>query len=468
MHDKRLKNRLNATRTTTTHSQQAEAYADGQIRKAWPESDTVSLSSDPPTRPSPSGPGPNIRVALYSHDTMGIGHVRRNLLVALALDRCPVPPTMLLITGSREAGWFKMPLQADVLSVPGVSKESNGVYCSRHLTVPFDELIELRARAIAGALAAFAPHLLIVDKVPLGASGELEGAIRTIRSQCGTRCVLGLRDILDENNQARRDWKEFQYERAINELYDAVWIYGDRDVYDAVAQYEMSSQVASRVQYTGYLDARPWLDSARRDRQRRENAPRRNQPRLALCLLGGGQDGARLAEDFASVTLPSDMRGLVVAGPYMPPQALRRVRQRVAENPSMSLVDFVVEPTELLCDADRVVCMGGYNTLCEVLSLEKQALVVPRVYPRQEQLVRAQRLHELGLVDLMMPDDVTPRAIEKWIALPATCRVSARTCVDFRGLARIPRLFADLCGLSAEATPEATLADEAPTSFGTP
>ncbi len=450
-----------------TPPERSEVERSGQIRMASADADILHLSNDPLPR-SLGGPGAGVRVALYSHDTMGIGHIRRNLLVALALDRCPVRPTMLLITGSREAGRFKIPFQADVLSVPGVCKKSDGAYCSRHLSVPFNDLIELRTRAIAGALAAFAPDLLIVDKVPLGASGELEGAIRSIRAECGTRCVLGLRDILDENYQARRDWEQFQYERAIRELYDAVWIYGDRDVYDAVDQYGMSPQVASRVQYTGYLDARPWLDATGGDNHGRERETRSNQPRLALCLLGGGQDGARLAKDFAAVTLPPDMQGLVVAGPCMPPEALRRVHQRVAENPSMSVVDFVVEPMELLRDADRVVCMGGYNTLCEVLSLEKHALVVPRIRPRQEQLVRARRLNELGLVDLMVPDDVTPRALEQWIAHPTALQVSARARVDFHGLVRIPRLFAQLCGLSAQPVHEAADPDQPATNFGLP
>lgn len=462
-----MQNGLNAARKSAPPPNQG---TDGMVEPCSTASSATHaphLSSHSLPR-SRCGPQAGIRVALYSHDTMGIGHIRRNLLVALALDRCPVRPTMLLITGSREAGRFKMPYQADVLSVPGVCKQSNGTYGSRHLSVPFHELIELRTRAISGALAAFAPDLLIVDKVPLGASGELTEAIRTIRATCSTRCVLGLRDILDDDHQARHDWKQFQYERAIRELYDAVWIYGDRDVYDAVAQYGMSHHVASRVKFTGYLDARPWLAATGGVDRERAGRPGSNRPRLALCLLGGGQDGARLAEDFAAVRLPPGMRGLVVAGPYMPAEALRRVHQRVADNPTMSVVDFVVEPMELLRDADRVVCMGGYNTLCEVLSLEKQALVVPRIRPRQEQLVRARRLQELGLVDLMVPDDVTPQALERWIARPTTRRVPARTRIDFHGLARIPRLFAELCGLPVDLVQTEVSPSQPATKSGSP
>jgi len=49
--------------------------------------------------------------------------------------------------------------------------------------------------------------------------------------------------------------------------------------------------------------------------------------------------------------------------------------------------------------------MGGYNTFCEILSLDKRALLVPRVNPREEQLIRARRAAELGLVDMLHPDE---------------------------------------------------------------
>jgi predicted glycosyltransferase len=51
-----------------------------------------------------------------------------------------------------------------------------------------------------------------------------------------------------------------------------------------------------------------------------------------------------------------------------------------------------------------VVCMGGYNTFCEVLSFDKPALVIPRTAPRKEQLIRATRTEELGLIRMLAGD----------------------------------------------------------------
>jgi len=51
-----------------------------------------------------------------------------------------------------------------------------------------------------------------------------------------------------------------------------------------------------------------------------------------------------------------------------------------------------------------VVAMGGYNTFCEVLSLDKRALIVPRTEPRLEQYIRASRAADLGLVSMLRDD----------------------------------------------------------------
>ena len=55
-----------------------------------------------------------------------------------------------------------------------------------------------------------------------------------------------------------------------------------------------------------------------------------------------------------------------------------------------------------------IVAMGGYNTFCEILTLDKPALIVPRSQPRQEQLIRAERAVELGLVSMLNPAGERP------------------------------------------------------------
>src|SRR5690606_7079589 len=73
---------------------------------------------------------------------------------------------------------------------------------------------------------------------------------------------------------------------------------------------------------------------------------------------------------------------------------------------------------ELMSAADLVVCMGGYNTICEILTEHTPALIIPPETPRREQLIRATRLKEQGLLDFIPWTEVTPDLLrEKIFAL---------------------------------------------------
>ena len=64
----------------------------------------------------------------------------------------------------------------------------------------------------------------------------------------------------------------------------------------------------------------------------------------------------------------------------------------------------------LIDGAKAIVSMGGYNTFCEILSFDKRALLVPRVRPREEQLIRARRAADLGIIDMLEPTEAADPA----------------------------------------------------------
>jgi predicted glycosyltransferase len=385
------------------------------------------------------------RVALYSHDTMGFGHMRRNTLIARTIAASPVSATMLLIAGAREAGSFPLPPQTDCLTLPSYYKEEGGAYEPRSLRLPLEQLTALRARATAAALEAFEPDVFIVDKAPRGALRELEPGLESLRARGRTQCVLGLRDVLDDPATIRREWVEGSLAEAVHDYYDAVWVYGDPAVYDQVREYGYPAGVAAKVRYTGYL-VRP----QRRQFSDIEGAELLallppSSERLFLCMVGGGQDGGHLAEAFAQVAFPPGTRGVVLMGPFMPPDTQNHLCRLAAANPRLRVVRFVTDPDLLLSLADRVVAMGGYNTICEALSFGKRTLVVPRVAPRREQLIRAERLQQMGLVDVLYPDDLSPAVLAEWLTrdgeAPRACRG-----VDLGGAETLPRLLQNLLG----------------------
>jgi predicted glycosyltransferase len=79
--------------------------------------------------------------------------------------------------------------------------------------------------------------------------------------------------------------------------------------------------------------------------------------------------------------------------------------------PRVKLVEFTDDMMAFLNAADVVVSMGGYNTICEILTLRKRAVVVPRTRPVAEQSIRAERMSGRRLFRALDPDKLTPAAL---------------------------------------------------------
>jgi predicted glycosyltransferase len=381
-----------------------------------------SLSTDPPVA--------DIRVVLYSHDTMGIGHMRRNLLIASKIKSVFPNASILTVAGAKEACGFAQTAGIDCLTLPAYQKRLDGTYESRSLGVPAEEVLNIRSQTILAAIKGYRPDLFIVDKLPAGAGGELLPTLDWLQQNSGCRCVLGLRDILDASDKVIRDWQNAYSFQIIREHFQSVWIYGDQNVYDAVQEYKFPADIAERVTYTGYLDTRSRL---------------LNQPPIALplkkpfvlCTVGGGQDGEELATSFVEAIRATGRIGLLLTGPHMPEPAKQRIQVRAKDVPSLQVLEFFNEGDYLVQAASHVVSMGGYNTLSAILSHGKKALIVPRVTPRKEQMIRADRLALLGHVQTIHPDKLSDNSIAQWLSESnGKCNAPASP-LDIQGLVRI-------------------------------
>lgn len=349
------------------------------------------------------------RVLIYSHDSFGLGHIRRCRTLGHAIAGAYRGVEVLIVSGSPIIGSFDFKARVDFIRVPGLIKLRNGEYESLARHKPVAETTRLRAAMIGEAAVNYSPDIMIVDKEPLGLRGELEPTLAKLRSR-GVKLVLGLRDVLDSPGVLNEEWRRKNAYAAVEELYDAIWIYGLETIYDPLQGLPLSGRAKEKVRYTGYL-RRPSPPPRAYDDHRLEDFAHR-----ILVTPGGGGDGGEMVECVvrAYETQGADLPpALFVLGPFMPAHERAAFSQRIKSTKNGEAISFDARIERRLESAAAVVGMGGYNTFCEVLSFDKPALLLPRSVPRMEQTIRARRAAELGLCSMieMPPGDNPPPEI---------------------------------------------------------
>ena len=215
----------------------------------------------------------------------------------------------------------------------------------------------------------------------------------------------------------------------IDRFYDEVWVYGSQSIFDPVQEYRFPDSVARKTVFCGYLK-RPTVTPTR------EGGP----PRV-LVTTGGGGDGGRMIEAYLEglATLPRNvaLETTVIFGPQMPESERAGLLERFDYLADVTFVDFEPDLTKRYAEADVVVSMAGYNTVCELLSFARRAILVPRAEPVMEQLIRARLLAEQRLFDMIEPQDLTPGVLIGRVLASFKPTAVQATPLDLDGLPRI-------------------------------
>ena len=352
---------------------------------------------------------PRRRVFLYSHDTFGLGHLRRNLAIAEHLLSPEGGCEVWLLSGSPVIRSWDLPAGLRVQPLPPVVKVGAERYAAFSGNNPFGLVKGYREALILNAVMRERPDVILVDHAPAGMKNELLPMLAAVRQEMpGTRVMLGLRDIIDSPDVVRRLWQDEEIYELLEHAYDDILVYGSRTLFNVADAYQLPPQVASKLRYVGYVGRPPAVAA---------NAAWPGMAAAAglrvLVTAGGGGDGfgmmAAYLEALASLPVHA-MASLLVPGPLMPPAQAQALAKVAAARPDVCILPFTTDLVKLVAQAELVVAMGGYNTTAEILAARKRAIIVPRAAPRAEQLLRARMLEKLGVI-LVAEDgpDLAPR-----------------------------------------------------------
>ncbi len=353
------------------------------------------------------------RILIYSHDAYGLGNIRRMLSICNQITLSNPNASIMLLTGSPMIHSMRIPQNVDYVKLPCITRESTEKFSATYWrNIDVDKMIRIRSDLILSAARSFRPDLIIVDKKPLGVKRELLPTLRFVRSQLPrTKLVLGLRDILDDPKVTIPIWQSHDYYGMIEKYYDQVWIFGSPELFDAAEAYQMPEGVMRKVIYTGYLFKPALLE---KNQIVDDLFPDMTKP-MALIMVGGGGDGFPVISAYINGIKNGQQKSacnsLIVTGPEMPAVRREWIQKATDKIDTIQVLEYTKNIENYIAAADAVVCMGGYNTTCEVLAYGKKALIIPRVEPVSEQLIRARQLQNLGMIEMLHPADLTPENI---------------------------------------------------------
>jgi predicted glycosyltransferase len=401
---------------------------------------------------------PPPKILLVSNEVRGLGHVSIALKICARIQAEFRDVSMLLVTASPTAHDFSLPHGLDIIKIPGLQEEGFGAYRPSRLPLPFKEVKRLRQRVIREATLAYSPDLVLVDYRPAGVAGELLSTLRALKRRRVT-LVLLLRDVLDDPINLRTRWRADLAATAL-EKYDEIWVYGCQNLYDPILQYGFPETVARKIRFCGYLDVEARPASGENIRRTLGAAA---EP-LILVTIGNGRVGFPLLDAYvrALTHLPDDLAvfSMIIGGPELPleqydliDQQCRSIALRYPHR-RIHFVSFSARLLDYMAAADLVVSLGGYNTLTEILSLGKRAIVVPYVYPSKEQLIRASLMERFGLIRMLHPDQLSPEVLAESIVTslqdqPPTRQRLQDLGFNFDGLQRIQDHVVRLLGRKA-------------------
>jgi predicted glycosyltransferase len=327
------------------------------------------------------------RLLMYSQDGHGLGHLRRSLNIAREVRSRSRHCDVLIVADSPAVSIAGSEPGIELLKLPTIIKTGDSAWRNRTLGLPVRQLVKLRSQLLLDIATDFRPEAILVDHMPVGAMGELKPLLDYASTlHRPPKLFLGLRDILDRPAVIREVWTRVGAYDYLP-LYDAVLVYGDRGIYDASSAYDLAAH-AREVLYCNYVSPRRAVDTLGCERRRP----------LVLMMGGGGADAFPLAEMFVQAVsalgpeLGAD--AVLLTGPNMAP----RQRERLRPLGGVRIESSYRDATEWIREASAIVTMAGYNSLCEVMTWQRKAIVVPRRGPSAEQQMRTNLFSARSLV----------------------------------------------------------------------
>ncbi len=373
-------------------------------------------------------------VLLYVQHLLGIGHLRRALVLARAMTAAGLHVT--LVSGGEPLPEIDIGEWRLVQLPPVRARDASFKVLVGADGEPVAEAFwAARYKLLLATFAEAQPDAIVIEAYPFGRRAlrrELQPLITVARRRHPRPLLLcSLRDIVVPPEKEERHHEIVERVRAD---FDAVLVHGDRRLVGLEESFPLAAEIADRLVYTGYVAA---SDRAAEGCDRAKGE--------VLVSVGGGAIGGPLLR----TALEARRRGCLasrywrlIAGPNLPAAEFEALRTGLP--PGVIIERYRTDFPDLLRRCRVSVSLAGYNTVLDVITAGAPAVLVPFAeLVETEQALRAERLATLGIAEIVPAESLSPdrlaRAIERTaLATPPPL------AIDIDGARRSAAIICDL------------------------
>jgi predicted glycosyltransferase len=376
-------------------------------------------------------------VLLYVQHLLGIGHLRRSLLIAEALVREGI--RVILISGGEPLSSLACTPAERVIQLPPIRALDAGFRVLVDETGrPIDE--ELRTARRSALLAAFAeeqPEALLIEAFPFGRRAfrfELDPLIEAARARRPRPLLLcSLRDVVVSPEDPRR--RKGIVDRVRND-FDFVLVHGDPAFIPLEDSFPLASEIRDKLIYTGYVAEGHETGNAA------ISGETAGADEVVVSVGGGAVGGAllRTALETRRQGCLANLRWRLLAGSNLPEPEFTALAAGLPER--VLLERYRIDLPQILRRCRVSVSQAGYNTVLDILAARAAAVVVPFASGREtEQSLRAERLAGRGVLELVPESQLCSETLASGIDRAISAR-PATIAIDTGGARRSAGLIA--------------------------
>lgn len=369
--------------------------------------------------------GADIEAFIILQYSNGAGHLAQCSTIAKALSSIS---HVTMFSGGKPIEGYSVPSGVDFVQLPAIRWDLGADARPEPADPGFTmaDVERRRSELLVESYRRLRPAVVIVEYFPFSprrfgkAPEALFGAIDQERKRPIVICSLRTYPRQPWDSDTDAPWINEQLRRN----FTCVLHHADPRLFplDSLGPYMQSALSGVAVRQTGFI-RRPFI------KLDHDRAPKG----LLLTVGGGSAFGARLLKRLigaARAGSPDLFPMNVVCGPMMAPDDRKMVR--AAADANITVHDWVANLDDLTCSARAVVCMGGYNTLVEALSLKKPVLAFPNS-ELGDQSFQVNALHAQGM---LLKGDPSQREVEITALMNELLDFRPRHSIDCGGVDR--------------------------------